>query len=139
CNWKLYDSTLSDGTTFIIKTMGFKPTCSRPLTIKCANSTWIAKKLEHLLRADPWISYELMEETLAKEHNVVAGYKQLYRAKTKARSNVEGNYSPPIFKRIFICYEASRRGFAVGCTFIVLDGCHLKGSYGGVLLCVIAL
>ncbi|GAV84813.1 hypothetical protein CFOL_v3_28255, partial [Cephalotus follicularis] len=89
---------------------------------------------------------------------------QLYRAKTKARSKVEGNYSesyshlhkyvdlvrttnpvtlyqgPLTFKRIFICYEASRKGFTVGCRpFIGIDGCHLKGPYGGVLLCAIAL
>ena len=44
------------------------------------------------------------------------------------------------FKRIFIAFNALSRGFITGCRpFIGLDGCHLKGPYGGVLLSAIAL
>ena len=43
--------------------------------------------------------------------------------------------SPPIFMRCFIMYEAKKRVFLAGCRpFIGLDGCHLKGPYGGQLL-----
>ena len=36
------------------------------------------------------------------------------------------------FKRIFIVFHALTIGFIQGCRpFIGLDGCHLKGSYGG--------
>ncbi|KAF8389413.1 hypothetical protein HHK36_026108 [Tetracentron sinense] len=46
----------------------------------------------------------------------------------------------PTFKRFFICFEAMKSGFLKGCrTFKGLDGCHLKGPYGGVLLVAIAL
>ncbi|GAV59811.1 hypothetical protein CFOL_v3_03342, partial [Cephalotus follicularis] len=92
-------------------------------------------------------------------HGVNANLKQPYRAKTKTRNKIEGNYSesysylnkyvdlirktnpgPPTFQRVFIFYEASRRTFLQGCRlFIGLDGCHLKDPYGGILLCVIDL
>ncbi|KAF7810449.1 uncharacterized protein G2W53_037192 [Senna tora] len=46
----------------------------------------------------------------------------------------------PVFKRIFVCLVACRDGFLNGCRpFFGLDGCHLKGPYGGVLLCAVSL
>ncbi|KAF7823096.1 uncharacterized protein G2W53_021240 [Senna tora] len=46
----------------------------------------------------------------------------------------------PVFKRIFVCLAACRDGFLNGCRpFFGLDGCHLKGPYGGVLLCAVSL
>ncbi|KAK2654283.1 hypothetical protein Ddye_014139 [Dipteronia dyeriana] len=45
-----------------------------------------------------------------------------------------------IFQRIFVCFEAQKRGFLEGCKpFIGIDGCHLKGPYGGVILSAVAL
>jgi len=42
---------------------------------------------------------------------------------------------PPQFKRFYVCLEACKRGFMAGCRpFIGLDGCFLKGYYGGQLL-----
>ena len=47
---------------------------------------------------------------------------------------------PPIFKRIYICYEACRVAFYSGWRpFIGFDGCHLKGSFHGILLAVIGM
>lgn len=43
--------------------------------------------------------------------------------------------SAPMFQRIFITYSAQVRGFVCGCRPIIgLDGCFLKGPYGGQLL-----
>ncbi|XP_050249295.1 uncharacterized protein LOC126696648 [Quercus robur] len=46
----------------------------------------------------------------------------------------------PTFKRFFVCFEAMRKGFVEACRpFIGLDGCHLKGNFGGVLLVAVSL
>ncbi|TXG46980.1 hypothetical protein EZV62_026274 [Acer yangbiense] len=46
----------------------------------------------------------------------------------------------PTFHRFFLSFEAQRMGFMEGCRpFIGIDGCHLKGPYGGVLLSAVAL
>ncbi|KAF7150533.1 hypothetical protein RHSIM_Rhsim02G0213500 [Rhododendron simsii] len=48
--------------------------------------------------------------------------------------------SNPMFQRFFIAFDAMISGFKAGCRpFIGLDGCHLKGPYGGVLLAAVAL
>ncbi|KAK9181033.1 hypothetical protein WN944_024170 [Citrus x changshan-huyou] len=44
-----------------------------------------------------------------------------------------------LFQRIFVAFPAQRNAFLNGCRpFIGIDGCHLKGKYGGVLLAAVA-
>ncbi|KAA8541318.1 hypothetical protein F0562_025281 [Nyssa sinensis] len=46
----------------------------------------------------------------------------------------------PLFKRIFTAIEALFKGFKTGCRpFIGIDGCYLKGPYGGVFLAAVSL
>jgi len=46
--------------------------------------------------------------------------------------------SPPQFKRFYVCLEACKQGFKEGCRLLIgLDGCFLKGYYGGQLLSVV--
>ncbi|WVZ77343.1 LOW QUALITY PROTEIN: hypothetical protein U9M48_025221, partial [Paspalum notatum var. saurae] len=52
--------------------------------------------------------------------------------------NKEDNMDPPVFKRIYICLDACKRGFMVGCRKIIgLDGCFFKVAMCGELLCAI--
>lgn len=44
------------------------------------------------------------------------------------------------FDRIYICWEVLKNGLLEGCRpFIGLDGCHLKGPTGGILLIVVRI
>ncbi|KAH9655260.1 SWIM-type domain-containing protein [Citrus sinensis] len=44
-----------------------------------------------------------------------------------------------LFQRFFVAFPAQRNAFLNGCRpFIGIDGCHLKGKYGGVLLAAVA-
>jgi hypothetical protein len=44
----------------------------------------------------------------------------------------------PVFERIYVCLDACKRGFLAGCRRVVgIDGCFLKGSVSGQLLCAI--
>jgi hypothetical protein len=46
----------------------------------------------------------------------------------------------PEFKRFFVCLNAMKNGFVRGCRpWFGIDGCHLKGPYGGVLLSAVAI
>ena len=47
---------------------------------------------------------------------------------------------PKVFKRMFLSFKPIIDGFKAGCRpFIGVDGCHLKGPFGGVLLSAISL
>ncbi|KAL2251285.1 UNVERIFIED_CONTAM: hypothetical protein Sindi_2250800 [Sesamum indicum] len=44
------------------------------------------------------------------------------------------------FKRFYVCFAAVKNGFLSGCRpFIGVDGCHLKGPHGGVLLTAVGV
>nr|XP_028959440.1 uncharacterized protein LOC108169768 [Malus domestica] len=54
--------------------------------------------------------------------------------KTKLRGD------DPVFERMYICYDACRKGFIEGCrTMVGFDGCHIKGNHPGQLLSAIGI
>lgn len=47
-------------------------------------------------------------------------------------------FDKPVFQRMYICLDACKKGFLAGCRRVVgLDGCFLKGSVSGQILCAI--
>ena len=51
------------------------------------------------------------------------------------QTEMENENAEPKFKRMYIRYNAQKVGFLGGYRpFIGLDGCHLKGRFGGQLL-----
>ena len=50
------------------------------------------------------------------------------------QTEMENENAEPKFKRMYIRYNAQKVGFLGSCKpFIGLDGCHLKGRFGGQL------
>ncbi|KAF8408354.1 hypothetical protein HHK36_007503 [Tetracentron sinense] len=174
CLWRIHASPLPDGVTYKIKTFQSEHTCVRATKNTNATSAWIAKKLAKRLRANPTMKIDGIRSEIRETYGIETSKKwQLYRARVKARDEIEGNHGKsynkmyvyaevvretnsgslvkieydrlslnvnPTFKRFFICFEAMKNEFLEGCRpFIGLDGCHLKGPYGGVLLAAIAL
>ena len=61
------------------------------------------------------------------------------RSRVILQTEMENENAEPKFKRMYIRYNAQKVGFLGGCRpFIGLDGCHLKGRFGGQLLSVTA-
>ena len=55
------------------------------------------------------------------------------------QTEMENENSQPKFGRMYIRYNARKVGFLGGCRPIIgLDGCHLKGRFGGQILVAIA-
>ncbi|XP_014511703.1 uncharacterized protein LOC106770406 [Vigna radiata var. radiata] len=82
--------------------------------------------------------------------NIEGSYKQQYerlydyaeellRANpgSTVKINVEPNQDQTIFKRIYVCLKACKDNFLSCRPIIHLDGCFLKGKYGGELLTII--
>ena len=56
-------------------------------------------------------------------------------SKVVLQTKLEDENAQPKFKRMYIRYNAQKLGFLGGCRpFFGLDGCHLKGKFGGHLL-----
>ena len=60
-------------------------------------------------------------------------------SKVILQTEMENENAKPKFKRMYIRYNAHKVDFLGGCKpFVGLDGCHLKGRFGGQLLSAIA-
>ena len=56
-------------------------------------------------------------------------------SKVILQTEIENENTKPKFKKMYIKYNAQKIGFLGGCRpFVGLDGCHLKGRFGGQLL-----
>ncbi|XP_028087465.1 uncharacterized protein LOC114288176 [Camellia sinensis] len=100
-----------------------------------------------------------MQKNIHRELMVDVSKSQVYRAKRKAKETIEGDLRKqpivdenddeverpnrqltPVFKRLYIKLDAQKQGFVQGCRLVVgLDGCFLKGIYGGQLLASIGV
>ena len=59
---------------------------------------------------------------------------------TLIHSELGQTSNKPTFNRMFVALDACVKGFVAGCRPVLgLDGCHLKGQYGGTLLTAIGL
>ncbi|XP_043725975.1 uncharacterized protein LOC122672580 [Telopea speciosissima] len=102
-----------------------------------------------------WSARDEIDGSHAKSFNKLESYGDMIKAKNPSNSyviqyqngNIYGEEDAygvmrviPQFKRMYICFDARIQGFLKGCRpFIGLDGCHLKGLYGGVLVSAISV
>ncbi|TXG62183.1 hypothetical protein EZV62_013546 [Acer yangbiense] len=169
CPWRLHASIVSDDTTMQVKTYNSNHTCHRIYKSQEARAKWISSKFEVLVKNNPRIHCGVISDLLRDQFNVTVDTQRLYKAKRRALevllkehtecfSHIRGyavmvqqcnpgsaayirlQTDTSIFQRLFVCFEAQKMGFLEGCRpFIGIDGCHLKGPYGGVLLSAVAL
>ena len=106
-----------------------------------------------------------MIDTIWVDFGTQVGFKRILRARDKAWAKLFGQYKEQyedlphyaaeifranpentakikcdnnVFNRIYVCCSSLRKGFLQRCrSFICLDGCFLKGPFGGQLLSTI--
>ncbi|KAJ1376561.1 Transposase, MuDR, plant [Sesbania bispinosa] len=92
CPWRILASITPDGVTIMIKSVNNVHTFVRNSMKNYATSTWIASKLHSSLRADPYVSYNLMKNELKEKYGIEPHPMQLYRAHRKVMEEVEGTH-----------------------------------------------
>lgn len=72
CRWRFHALVLSDQVTFMIKTLHDEHTCIIPVRNQNLNSNtmWIIENFRGKLRANPDMSYELMQNELMEKWSV---------------------------------------------------------------------
>ena len=169
CPWRIHASNVGDETTMQVKTYKSEHTCHRIFKSKEARSKWIAGKFQALVKSNPGIQAGVLSDLLRDQFNVVVDTQRLYKAKRRAVEVMLKEHEDcfkhlrayavmvqqcnpgsatyihllekiSTFQRMLVSFDAQRKGFLEGCRpFIGIDGCHLKGPYGGVLLSAVAL
>ncbi|XP_021767501.1 uncharacterized protein LOC110731889 [Chenopodium quinoa] len=162
CPWKIWASFEQVKRNFQVKLHNGEHTYGRSMQIKRMNSKWIAEYFANRFRVNPYMKVHDIIQTLWLEKGLKVSTLMAYRARKKGQANIVGEYEEQysllpryvaeirrcnsgnivklqlndhVFERLYICFEALRKGFLAGCRpFISLDGCFLKGSFGGQLL-----
>ena len=169
CGWRAHGSVMIDGVTFMIKTLVDQHDCYRIYNNKEAKVKWISSKFEKLVKCNPSIDVKVIGDLLRENYKVSVDIHKLYRAKHRALKELAKEHAKcfgklrryayvlnetnpgaavhictqdlqPTFQRIFLSFQPQKVGFLEGCRpFIGVDGCHLKGPFGGVLLSTVSL
>ncbi|KAL5581402.1 hypothetical protein UlMin_013844 [Ulmus minor] len=149
CPWRVHASLSPCKTFFILKTLFEDHTCQVQRSNKHVSATWIAEKLGDDIRSNPNMNIHGLEEKLKDLYGLTGlCRRQIYRAREKALGGSYESHSHE-FKMLRVYANMILRtnpgsvatvGFVAGCRpFIRVDGCHLKGSFGGVLLAAISM
>ncbi|KAK9945307.1 hypothetical protein M0R45_010828 [Rubus argutus] len=166
CPWKIHASKNGEG-TWQIKSLLNVHNCNRQYRNKHVTYKYIAKKWLDRFRDDPKLSLKTLKSTVRREIEVDVSHGQCTRGRQEAIKMIEGSYkeqysriweycaevrqtnkyssmfvraNPPYFQRLFVCLEACKNGFKKGCRPIIgVDGCHLKGAFGGQLLAAVGI
>jgi hypothetical protein len=166
CGWRIHASQSKARDALQIKTFVDTHNCVTYHENKKANMHWIANQYLEDFRDDlTWTVYALRER-VKRDYNIKVSKWVAYRAKRIAmkkvyESEVEhyqsswDDYAAAVhkwnlgnmcgllkddihFHMMFVCLDACKKGIIVGCRLMIaLDGFHLKGPYGGQLLCAV--
>ncbi|XP_027118737.2 uncharacterized protein [Coffea arabica] len=126
CTWRIHASPVADSVTFMIKSYTPEHTCVMDNKNREAISDWMAKKLIAVIRTHPHLPRKGIEAEMLK-YGVHPSKQQVYRAKQKAREEIEGTHSESFSKL---------QKYAV---FLRQHNPGSLCSFGGVLLTAVAL
>ncbi|XP_021719090.1 uncharacterized protein LOC110686810 [Chenopodium quinoa] len=114
CPWRIWASWDKNKTKFCVKSYVGEHTCGRSSEVKKMSASWIAKQYNTQFKVNPYMRYAA--EIL----------------RSNRRNTVKLKLNGTVFDRIYICFEALRKGFLGGSRpFISLDGCFLKEEGAG--------
>ncbi|XP_039128877.1 uncharacterized protein LOC120265007 [Dioscorea cayenensis subsp. rotundata] len=168
CPFYLWASLMiKDGSTVEIKSGNLNHECSRDHTNRHVNDKWIARVYLEQFSADPTWKIQGIIQAVKTNQEIDISRLKAYRAKSIALRIIDGDDKTQIYKlldyrlellrthpgstikfkchaRVFqamyVCLAPLKEGFLTGCRQIIgVDGCFLKGIYGGQLLTAVGI
>ncbi|KAI8530205.1 hypothetical protein RHMOL_Rhmol11G0037500 [Rhododendron molle] len=143
CDWLIYASYVPSDAVYRVKRIRSNPTWpSKSLAETIEKERTVKVSIQKVYRAMQ-MALELIQGSAEEQFQQLWGYVEEVRSsnlgttiKMKVKLNTgSGNFAK--FKRLYICWGALKKGFLEGCRPLIgLDGCHLKGPQGGILLTV---
>ncbi|XP_021767683.1 uncharacterized protein LOC110732078 [Chenopodium quinoa] len=85
----------------------------------------------------------MLHGSMYEHYNKIGGYIAALKRSSPGSTielvtDISTHQNPPVFKRLFICFEALQKGWKEGCRKVLcVDGCFLKTFLGGQLLSVV--
>ena len=121
------------------------------------NPNWVVSGVKHQVMRDVYVDLSINQVYRAKrkarefilgdeklQYRKLRDYAEMIKVtdvgnKVILQTEITEPNTQPKFKRMYVRYNAQKVGFLGGCRPLVgLDGCHLKGKFGGHILSAIA-
>ncbi|CAI0448802.1 unnamed protein product, partial [Linum tenue] len=169
CDWYIWASKLRDEDVVKITRCKLEHTADCTLTFnnRFATYKFLGDKMTKKVAADHSMSKKLLKQIVKEDYREEIGDMKAWRIKKTAIEKVCGSIrdqyeslyhyaaelrrSNPnstvvveqreqVFNRMYVCFEASMKGFRAGCRQVIcIDGCFLKHDYGGQLLSAVGI
>ena len=121
-----------------MSTLRVTPTTSVNALIQEARVRWGVKLGRFKVYRAKVRSLEMIQGADIEQYRHLRNYaKELLRSNPGSTVKIKSTLGAhgPVFQRIYICFKACKTAFARTCRPLIgLDGCFLKGTYGGQLL-----
>nr|KAJ0194220.1 hypothetical protein LSAT_V11C800442790 [Lactuca sativa] len=90
--WVIQGSRLTKGGSWMIKTYNHEHRCLHTRKVRSATAKFIGKQILDQVESNPTIPVKDLKEKLQKEYQVGFSIHQIFRAKSKAKKQVQGDY-----------------------------------------------
>lgn len=92
CKWKIYASPMPKSTTYQIKTLNNKHTCTQTFKQKQINSRWIAQYYENDIRMNPTWPLPAFQKKVVNDWKCDVSIHAIGRARRRALKNIKGDH-----------------------------------------------
>ncbi|KAL2921740.1 Protein FAR1-RELATED SEQUENCE 6 [Bienertia sinuspersici] len=161
CPWWIWASSDSEHGTMVVKTLVPKHICGRIPNVRL-RSKWIVEHYHNKFRVNPYLKCQEIVDTIWSDFGIKVSAWHALKARREAQQLILGEYKHQYsmlnryaaeitkanphntvkfglnqgqFQRVYICFDSIKKGFLAGCRpFFGIDGCFLKGPFGGQLL-----
>ncbi|KAG8373020.1 hypothetical protein BUALT_Bualt12G0127500 [Buddleja alternifolia] len=142
CQWRIHALKVGNESSYQIREYHSKHNFGGVYHVKNCNSAWIGNFFEDLFRTDPNRNVDGFRQDVIKKINIHVSQNQAYRAKSSNPGStvIMSMSGAGVFGIFYVCFKGLKDGFFASCRpYIGVDGCHLKGPNGGVLLATVGI
>jgi hypothetical protein len=92
CHWRVYGSLVTGERAFMLKSLNPKHQCTRCYKSSIVTSRWITEIMIYKFRTQPNYPIAALFDDVKRKLNMDVTARQLYRAKVKAKEQIEGKH-----------------------------------------------
>ncbi|QHO00133.1 uncharacterized protein DS421_13g403850 [Arachis hypogaea] len=152
CQWSLCVALRQNLGYWEIRRVGGVHNCLAPTMSqdhRQLDSSLICRVILPLIQSNPSVSIPILQGAVQTSYHFKPSYKKVWMAKQKAIAQIYGDWKESynkvpkllqalMFDKIFWAFPSCVKAFRHCKPFVSVDGTHLYGRYGGVLLIAVA-
>jgi len=92
CKWYVYCAYKAGKSTWQLRKIINKHTCSREFNVRLMTSKWLSGRLEKILRDNTSVKLNALKNKIGRKWNIGVSRSMTFRARTMAYTNIDGSF-----------------------------------------------